>query len=414
MPVLFKSKLYADHGQIHLLDETASPAFEDAWTTEATEDCLAVAKGGIAIGTKDSDDVAVTIELLRAAPKAVESGEHVTEASIQVPSGKLVVMGCTDYFPKAKRLALTKGTYRVRITHDGLARGKEKLAVLLWPAKAAKPKVLRRFVPPPPKPAAGSTGKPPRNARKAAECVRAGQLALALPVLEKLADGGDVEASLTLAQLAAFRRDDAGLVRRATALFEHPDTIGSINAFDDFGGLLRSALLRMHPKAEAERRIAALGKKLKGGLGRTLKAGSLDGSEELAPPERDAQTRYDEWVEKSKARPEFVKRPADFLHHRFKIACNSRLEAEVLRLWAEPTLPRRWVDAVFVARWLAHRGKADAAWKTLEPLVASWWQLYYFDVVPLELVTDRTLTQLLTPERVEKILATPRGDQAGR
>jgi hypothetical protein len=404
-----KTKLYADHNQIHLLDEAEPPSFEDAWTTEATEDCLAVAKGGIAIGTKESDDVVVTVELLKAEPKKLEPGDRINEASIAVSSGKLVVMGCADYFPKAKRVALAKGTYRARISHAGLLRGKEKIAIQLWPAKAAKPKVVQRWVPPPPKPSPWIGGKPPRTARKAAECVRAGQLALALPVLEKLADQGDVEASLSLAQLAAFRRDDVGVVRRAVALFEKPDTIGSINAFDQMGGILRAALLRTETKAEAERRIAALANKMKG----ALREGDSDGSNELAPPEHDAQKRYDDWVEGAKSRPDFVKRPAAFLHHRFQIACNSRLEREVLRLWAEPTMPRRWADAVFVARWLAHRGKPEEAWRTLEAHVASWWQLYYFDVVPMELVTDVTLTKLLTPERAEKILATPRGDQAG-
>ena len=413
MTLPFKTKLYADHNQIHLLDETSSPSFEDAWTTEATEDCLAVAKGGLAIGTKETDDVVVTIELAKAQPEKLAPGDRINEASIALPSGKLVVMGCADYFPKAKRVALAKGTYRIRITHTGLARGKEKLAIVLWPAKPAKPKVLQRWEPPPPKVKTWVGAPAPRTARKAAECVRAGQLALALPVLENLADRGDVEASLSLAQLAAFRRDDAGLLRRAVALFEKPDTIGSINAFDEMGGLVRDALLRTGSKAEAERRTAELAKKLEGGLGRTLREGALDGSEELAPPEREAQKRYDDWVESAKSRPNFIKRPADFLHHRFQIACNSRLEDEVLRLWAEPTMPRPWVDAVFVARWLAHRGKAEEAWRTLEAHVASWWQLYYFDVVPMVLVTDRTLTQLLTPERAEKILATPRGDQAG-
>ena len=131
----WKLRLFADHGQIHLVDESFSASFESAWTAQATEDRLAVAEGGIAIGTHDTADVAVTIERLPAAPGAPDlekDVEHMTEGSVSIPSGKLVAMGRTDYFADAKRLAVGAGAYRVRVSHSGITRARDVRLRALW------------------------------------------------------------------------------------------------------------------------------------------------------------------------------------------------------------------------------------------------------------------------------------------
>ena len=419
-------RLFADYGQIHLLDASSAPSFEDAWTAQATEDRVAVADGGVALGTADTADVSVTVERRDGPPEASSdsAGDHETEASVHVPSGKLVVMGCTDELAKAKRIDVGSGTFRLRIVHTGLAKGKERIAVRLWPAAMAEPSVVRRWVPPPKQVRAWSASKPPRTARKAAECLRAGDVDLALPVLEKLADKGDVEAALSLAEVCAFRDDDEGVVRRATALFDHPDTIGSSNGFTEMGRLVARAVRRIalrrgaSPGAADDEALAAVeelaGKmRLPGDVSRSKYFGlDDDGAAEVADPKPGARSGYDAHLAKPSTERDYRGHPRELLRHCFAVAMGSRLEDELVRLWADPIFPRTFKEAVCVARWRAFRGKQDDAWAILEPNLPTWWPLYYFQVAPVELLHDRWLGPLLLPERRERILAMPRGSEA--
>ncbi len=43
-----------------------------------------------------------------------------TEASTDVPSGRIVIAGCTDYFPDARRIDVPPGRYRVRVHYSGM------------------------------------------------------------------------------------------------------------------------------------------------------------------------------------------------------------------------------------------------------------------------------------------------------
>ena len=178
---------------------------------------------------------------------------------------------------------------------------------------------------------------------KAAECVRAGRFA-PLPVLEKLADQGDVEAACR-AQIASFRRDDEGVLRHAMALFEARHD-GSINAFDEMGGL---AVVRSFARSRRPGESIAATEKLKG-VRRTLREGALDGTESR-PPEPGAQKHHDDWVEgevasdSSNARATFPSSVPD----RLQLAPRSRADA----LWPSPPC-RGATRTLYVACWLSH------------------------------------------------------------
>ena len=65
--------------------------------------------------------------------------DHVTECSIDVPSGRLAILGCTDYLPDAARIQIPAGCYRVRVLHGGLGtlsedglEGDDHYKVVLW------------------------------------------------------------------------------------------------------------------------------------------------------------------------------------------------------------------------------------------------------------------------------------------
>ena len=147
-----KLSLFADYFQFYLQDEAASGDLSDSWSQEAVDRLLALAPGTIGVGTVRNMDVPVMLQLLAAAPPLdLDAWDHVNECSIDVPSGRLVVAGCTDYFPDAFRLAVAPGSYRARISYgdlddlseDGLD-GNDCYRVQLWPAAPEPIRIVKR------------------------------------------------------------------------------------------------------------------------------------------------------------------------------------------------------------------------------------------------------------------------------
>ncbi|RKN13561.1 hypothetical protein D7147_30995 [Micromonospora musae] len=154
-------ELFADYCQIHLFDDGSMTDLGDAWTEEAVLDHLAVDTDAMAVGTTVNVNVAVTVEMLEAAPED-DSAEfdHVVEGSLQVRSGRLVVMGCTDYEPEAARFGVAAGLVRVRAARSNLAEADragidsdddpattERLRLQVWPGPHADPVVIKRWEP---------------------------------------------------------------------------------------------------------------------------------------------------------------------------------------------------------------------------------------------------------------------------
>src|SRR5579863_3707990 len=113
--------LFADYYQFYLQDEPANGDLSTAWTNEAVARLLAVGPGVVGVGTVRNTNVPVTVSILGAEPP-VELGafDHVVECSLSVESGRIVVAGCTDYFPDALRIEAPPGMYRVRVGYSAL------------------------------------------------------------------------------------------------------------------------------------------------------------------------------------------------------------------------------------------------------------------------------------------------------
>ncbi|MET8624646.1 hypothetical protein ABZW30_12970 [Kitasatospora sp. NPDC004669] len=151
--------LFADYHQIHVLDEASEEDLGEAWTEEAWVDGIAVAGDALAIGTEENLDVCVDVEILGAEP--TDDGlafDHVVEASLSVPSGCVVVMGCTDYFPDAARFEVPAGAVRVRASRSYLdapdctdgADATELVRLQVWPGPLAGLRVVKRRATPQP------------------------------------------------------------------------------------------------------------------------------------------------------------------------------------------------------------------------------------------------------------------------
>lgn len=135
-------------------DHEAKP---DAPTDYATEDTERRIKTGpfiIAVLPERNTDVPVEIEVLDQPPDLVlESWDHVAEASLDVPSGRLEIHECTG--GSIDILPLPAGPYRVRVYFGGLGTPDEKrldgddhYRVVLWPAPHAGGAALKQYTDP--------------------------------------------------------------------------------------------------------------------------------------------------------------------------------------------------------------------------------------------------------------------------
>lgn len=151
--------LFADYFQIYLQDDDIGAGnFSDSWTPEAIESGVALATRGIAIGTARNTMVPLEV-VVREGPPAegaddLEDWDRVTEASLDLPTGRIVVAGCTDYFPDAARITVRPGTYAARVYFAGLKsvsqnrlEGDDLYRIILWPDALRARRVLKASQP---------------------------------------------------------------------------------------------------------------------------------------------------------------------------------------------------------------------------------------------------------------------------
>ena len=147
-----KLEIFADYFQFYLQDEAANGDLSDSWGPEAVDRLLAVAPGTVGVGTVCNVMVPVLVEILASEPESdVDKWDHVTECGLDVPTGSIVIAGCTDYFPEATRMKVAPGSYCVRVSYGTLSslpenglKGKDHYRVQLWPGPYGEPRVLKR------------------------------------------------------------------------------------------------------------------------------------------------------------------------------------------------------------------------------------------------------------------------------
>ncbi|MEZ4398824.1 MAG: hypothetical protein R3B06_02305 [Kofleriaceae bacterium] len=402
--------LFADYRQIHLRDPAAPGDLADAWTVQATEDRVAAADGVVGIGTAAAADVRVTLEVHAAAPADdIADWEHVTLASIVVGAGEVAVLGCTDYLPDARRVPLASGTWRVRASHRGLAKGREQVRLQLWPGPACAAQVERRWTPPPPPPPAPVSTRRPRTVKQATQAGRRGQTPLALEVLTALAAAGDAAAAAAAAELHAFAGAWAQVVPLATALLANPTAVYAGNVFTDQCRLLRRAAREL---ADPDV-IARAAKVVPAELAARRDACLLRDVDDLDDgPAPDARAAFADAVAMAATGKRFVGKPAALAAHCFALAAVYHLDDELIARW-DPGNPQLGFDqAVRTARALARAGEPERAWAVIEQRLSAWYIVDHAQVAPVILLVDRWLAPLMTPARCAQVLATRRGGEA--
>lgn len=117
-----KLDLFADYFQFYIQDDHKQYGdLSDAWTQSAVDNLLAVADHTIGVGTVRNMTVPVYISFLDELSELdLTEFDRINQTLISCDTGRLVVAGCTDYFPDAKRFEVKPGDYDVVIGYKNL------------------------------------------------------------------------------------------------------------------------------------------------------------------------------------------------------------------------------------------------------------------------------------------------------
>lgn len=150
-------RLYASHCQFYVQDRVPPGPIDETtfWTTEASNNRLAIGDGELAIGTGSYDFVRVRVEIhVSEPPVDLGQWDHVTECGLEVKTNLIFIIGCLStsglFFEVKPR------HYRVRACHANLAQSEKEVPsnwtgefgdwylLQFWPSVPLKPQVLKR------------------------------------------------------------------------------------------------------------------------------------------------------------------------------------------------------------------------------------------------------------------------------
>jgi hypothetical protein len=401
-------EILASFRRINLYDQGLESDLDKAWTSRATLDRIAVEKGQVGLGTERPDTVGVDIEVLNGRPgDQAEPYDHITEASLETKSGALVILGPTDYEPDAPRVSLFPGSWRLRSSHAGLRHGTERIRLQLWPAPPAAPEVLKRWQPRRPRKKSAQS-KPIDPARTAIERARAGSTDAALDELRTLAANGNLGAKAAMVQLCGFRHLWAELAPFAEEIISRDPANGcGLNVFVETLKLVRRAARELGDASVVEWAAARIPVGWESTRDAVLLRDAQDPADDPPDPVGFAAA-----LEYSRRSGQYDGAPAEREAHEFALATFYRIDDEILARWNSAGRGMHFDSCVPVARALVRRGEVNRAFDLIVSELPRWIPVAWVQVAPVILLLDSTIAPVMTRERCEKILATPRGPLA--
>lgn len=145
--------IFADYFQFIVQDENSEDDFGSMWTEEALDHMVAVGATAVCPGTLRNVVVPVEVHVLDVEPAALlDEYDHVMEGAFSLPTGRLVVMGCTAYFPDAPRFEIAPGRYRFLYLVSGVHTitaewepAEDMYCLYIWPGQARTTRLLKHW-----------------------------------------------------------------------------------------------------------------------------------------------------------------------------------------------------------------------------------------------------------------------------
>lgn len=144
--------VFADYHQFYLWDRGKTNQAPEDYTDEDVRRRIKTGPHVVVIQPERNTTVPVIVEVHDADPGFDPAAwDHVAEASLHLPTGRLQVHECTGG-PVAE-FAVEPGWYRVRSLGGGFATlpgsdGSDHYLAVLWPAPPAGVRVVKQWVPP--------------------------------------------------------------------------------------------------------------------------------------------------------------------------------------------------------------------------------------------------------------------------
>lgn len=253
-----------------------------------------------------------------------------------------------------------------------------------------------------------------------------GDIESAAAELSSLQRRGDIGASASLAEIAAYKGEWKEVLQRVEVVFAAPSSLDTLNVYQDMvllvaragmelkkwpeiRRLAKFALTKLTKKQEHEAHVEAV-LELSNFAGRDGEGSyvSQDESEERRKARFEAG--LDKLAKNTKKR---FKKPADRLDHLFGLASVYGYYPGAVAIYdQEKDLPTLFDNVAFAASGLARCGRTDEAWRAIRSRVHLWWPVEVTQIAPVVLLTDDAIKPLMTPQRCKEVLGTPRGPEA--
>jgi hypothetical protein len=150
--------VFADNFQIQIQDLKEESDFPESWNDALLTQLYVVGDSVLGLGTVRDLDVELTIEVNsdRMDDKEIYTDpdcsdyDHVVQCNIEVPSGELLISGCTESFDEASKITVPPGSYGLRIfwsnldsTDDLGFEGDDHYKIEMWPNTYFEERIIK-------------------------------------------------------------------------------------------------------------------------------------------------------------------------------------------------------------------------------------------------------------------------------
>lgn len=151
-------EVFADNFQIQIQDQIEECEYPESWNDCLLTQLYVCGDRILGIGTVRDLDCELTLEIFHGAMDEKEQltdpdlndYDHAVQCTMDIPSGKLLITGCSSDYDECAKIELPKGTYGVRIFWSGLDttdelgfEGDDRYTVQLYPDTHFEERILK-------------------------------------------------------------------------------------------------------------------------------------------------------------------------------------------------------------------------------------------------------------------------------